>query len=74
MAGYLSTYIDNDASRLNPMAGLIITIVLLTAFVSLRAAILPNIIVLATVPWQFRPDGGVGHVLLCHHQRAWWSI
>ncbi|WP_425063850.1 efflux RND transporter permease subunit [Pyruvatibacter mobilis] len=53
VAGYLSTYIDNDASRLNPMAGLIITIVLLAAFVSLRAAILPNIIVLATVLGSF---------------------
>jgi predicted RND superfamily exporter protein len=51
--GYLSTYIDNDASRLNPMAGLIITLVLLVAFMSLRAAILPNLIVAGTVLGSF---------------------
>lgn len=53
VAGYLSTYIDKDASRLNPLAGVIITIVLLLAFMSLRAAILPNIVVAATVLGSF---------------------
>lgn len=51
--GYLSTYIDNDASRLNPMAGLIITIVLLVAFMSIRAAVLPNLVVAGTVLGSF---------------------
>lgn len=53
VAGYLSTYIDNDASRLNPLAGVIITVVLLLAFMSIRAAILPNIVVAATVLGSF---------------------
>lgn len=53
VAGFLSTYIDRDASRLNPMAGLIITIVLLIGFVSLRATLLPNIIVAGTVLGSF---------------------
>lgn len=53
VAGYLSTYIDKDASRLNPLAGVIITIVLLLAFLSLRAAILPNVVVAATVLGSF---------------------
>lgn len=51
--GYLSTYIDNDASRLNPLAGLIITIVLIVAFMSFRAAILPNLVVAGTVLGSF---------------------
>jgi hypothetical protein len=53
VSGYLSVYIDRDARRLNPMAAVIITIVLLVAFVSLRAAVLPNLIVIATVAGSF---------------------
>ena len=53
VAGYLSTYIDNDAKKLNPLAGLIITIILLAGFVSVRAAILPNLIVAGTVLGSF---------------------
>ena len=53
VAGYLSAYIDHDAKRLNPMAGLIITVVLIVAFLSVRAAIVPNIIVAATVLGSF---------------------
>lgn len=49
ISGYLSTYIDQDASRLNPMAAIIITIILGLAFVAVRGAILPNFIVLGTV-------------------------
>jgi len=49
VTGYLSTYIDNDARKLNPMAGLIITIILLLGFRALRAALLPNLVVLLTV-------------------------
>ena len=49
IAGYLSEYIDRDAKRLNPLAGLIITIVLIAAFFTTRAAIIPNLIVAGTV-------------------------
>ncbi len=53
VAGYLSTYIDADASRLNPLAAIIITLILILAFRSMRAAIVPNLIVLATVLGSF---------------------
>lgn len=49
VAGYLSSYIDRDAQRLNPFAGLIITLILLLAFRTVRAALLPNVVILATV-------------------------
>ena len=45
IAGYLSTYIDNDAKVLNPTAAVIITIVLVLAFFTLRGAVLPNLVV-----------------------------
>lgn len=46
VAGYLSTYIDRDAIRVNPLAGLITSIVLGFAFMSVRGVLLPNLIVL----------------------------
>lgn len=49
VSAYLSEYVDRDAKRLNPMAGLIITLVLVVAFFSLRAALIPNLIVAGTV-------------------------
>ena len=49
VAGYLGTYIDRDAQRLNPIAALVISLILFIAFKSLSATLLPNIIVLATV-------------------------
>tara|TARA_R110002094_G_scaffold202974_2_gene174186 strand:+ start:3812 stop:6964 length:3153 start_codon:yes stop_codon:yes gene_type:complete len=49
ISGYLSEYIDRDAKRLNPLAGIIITIVLIIAFFTPRAAIIPNLIVAGTV-------------------------
>ena len=49
VAGYLATYIDRDAARLNPVAALIITVVLAFAFFSVRGAVLPNVIVLGTI-------------------------
>lgn len=49
VAGYLASYIDQDASRLNPLAGLIITLVLIVAFMTPRAAIIPNLVVAGTV-------------------------
>lgn len=51
--GYLSAYIDQDASRLNPMAAVIITLVLAIGFMSFRAAVLPNLIVAGTVLGSF---------------------
>ncbi len=49
VSGYMGTYIDNDAKRLNPIAGLIITLMLLIAFRTLRGTLLPNLVVLGTV-------------------------
>ncbi len=49
VSGYLGSYIDADAERLNPLAALIITIVLIIAFRTVRGALLPNFVVLATV-------------------------
>ncbi|PCI64772.1 MAG: hypothetical protein COB37_00310 [Kordiimonadales bacterium] len=49
IAGYLATYIDNDAKTLNPLAGLIITVVLFVAFRTLGGMLLPNLIVIGTV-------------------------
>lgn len=47
--GFLGHYIDRDASRLNPMAGLIITIMLIVAFRRLLPALLGNVIIAASV-------------------------
>jgi len=48
VAGYLSSYIDRDAQKLNPLAGLVITAILLFAFRTLRATLLPNLIIFGT--------------------------
>ena len=53
IAGYLATYIDNDAKTLNPLAGLIITLVLFVAFRTLAGTLLPNVIVIGTVAAAF---------------------
>lgn len=49
VSGYMGAYIDADAQRLNPLAALIITLVLFIAFRTLRGTLLPNFVVLATV-------------------------
>lgn len=49
VSGYMGAYIDADAQRLNPIAGLIITFVLFIAFRTLRGTLLPNLVVLGTV-------------------------
>ena len=49
VTGYMGRYIDSDAQRLNPIAGLIITIILFLAFRTIAGAMLPNLIVAATV-------------------------
>lgn len=48
-SGYLGDYIDSDMQRLNPMTGVVITLMLLIAFRTIRGMLLPNIIVIATV-------------------------
>lgn len=48
VAGYMGAYIDADAFRLDPIAGLVITLVCFLAFRTLRSALLPNLIVAAT--------------------------
>ncbi|CAN0602431.1 unnamed protein product, partial [Ectocarpus sp. 12 AP-2014] len=48
ISGFLGTYIDNDATRLNPLTAVVITLVLVLAFRSVAGAILPNLIVMAT--------------------------
>lgn len=49
IAGYLGTYIDSDALRLNPMAGLIINLTIFLAFLRLNPALLANVIIVAAV-------------------------
>ncbi len=49
VSGYMGEYIDADAQRLNPIAALIITLILFVAFRTLRGTLLPNFVVLATV-------------------------
>jgi len=49
VSGYLIRYIDEDAMKTNPFAALIISIILIIAYRRLRAVVLPNIMVLASV-------------------------
>jgi len=60
IAGYLGTYIDNDATRLNPLSALVITLILIIAFRTVAGAILPNIIVAATAVAAFGLMAGSG--------------
>jgi|APTNR8051073442_1049403.scaffolds.fasta_scaffold02826_3 hypothetical protein len=53
ISGYLGAYIDADAKRLNPLAAVVITLVLVMAFRSVAGAVLPNIIVMATLAVAF---------------------
>ncbi|WGL17335.1 outer membrane lipoprotein-sorting protein [Microbulbifer bruguierae] len=49
VAGFLGSYIDSDAGRLNPIAGLIITLIIALAFRRLAPALLANVIIAASV-------------------------
>ena len=60
VSGYMANYIDADAQRLNPIAGLVITLILFIAFRTLRGAVIPNIIVLATVGSALGAMAGFG--------------
>jgi predicted RND superfamily exporter protein len=48
VAGYMGAYIDADALRLDPIAGLVITLVCFVAFRTLRGTLIPNLVVAAT--------------------------
>ncbi len=49
VAGYLGQYIDEDASRLNPLAALIITIMIIFAFRRFLPGLLANFVIAGTV-------------------------
>ncbi|PCJ37830.1 MAG: Patched family protein [Moraxellaceae bacterium] len=48
-SGYLGAYIDSDAQRLNPLAGLIITLMIILAFRRFAPSLLANVIIAASV-------------------------
>ncbi len=48
VVGYMGAYIDADAIRLDPVAAIVITLLCLLAFRTLRGMLLPNLVVLAT--------------------------
>ncbi|MFT7163159.1 MAG: putative RND superfamily exporter protein, partial [Bacteroidia bacterium] len=60
VSGYMASYIDADAQRLNPIAGLVISLILFIAFRTLRGVIIPNIMVLATVGSALGAMAGFG--------------
>jgi len=49
VSGYLIKYIDKDAMRTNPFAGLVIAFILIFAYRTVRGVVLPNLMVLASV-------------------------
>lgn len=49
IAGYLGSYIDSDAKRLNPLAGVFITLIIIFAFRRLSPGLLGNLIIAASV-------------------------
>ncbi len=49
VSGYLGSYIDADAQKLNPIAGLVITLIILLAFRRFSPALLANVIIAASV-------------------------
>ncbi len=49
VAGFLGQYIDEDASRLNPLAALIITIMIILAFRRFLPGLLANVVIAGTV-------------------------
>ncbi len=53
ISGYLFNYIDQDATRLNPIVAIVITLVLCIAFRTVWGTLLPNVVVLATVAAAF---------------------
>ncbi|NOR27277.1 MAG: MMPL family transporter [Lutibacter sp.] len=49
ISGYLVKYIDEDAMKTNPFAALIISIILIIGYRTVRGVVLPNLMVLASV-------------------------
>jgi len=49
VSGYLGSYIDADAKRLNPLAGVIITLIVFIAFVRFGPIIMGNLVIAASV-------------------------
>jgi hydrophobe/amphiphile efflux-3 (HAE3) family protein len=49
LAGYMGAYIDTDATRLNPVSALVILLLCLAAFRTLRGMLVPGLVILATV-------------------------
>ena len=58
VSGYMAGYIDHDASRLNPIAAIVIMIVLFVAFRRMGAVMLPNLVILGAVGIAL---GSMGH-------------
>ena len=58
VTGYMGSYIDHDAQRLNPIAAVIIMIVLFIAFRRMGAVLIPNIIIVGAVAAAL---GSMGH-------------
>jgi len=48
-SGYLGEYVDQDAKKMNPIAGFIMVLILFIAYRTLRATILPYVVVLSTL-------------------------
>jgi predicted RND superfamily exporter protein len=53
VAGYMGSYIDADAKRLNPLAGLIITLIIFIAFLRIPTTLMANLIILASAVLTF---------------------
>jgi len=60
ISGYLGSYIDSDASRLNPIAALIITFIVFIAFQRFAPTLLANVIILAAALLTFGTMAATG--------------
>ncbi len=60
ISGYLGSYIDSDASRLNPIAALIITLIVFIAFQRFASTLLANVIILASAMLTFGSMAATG--------------
>ena len=59
VSGYMGAYIDHDAQQLNPVAAIVIMIVLFIAFRRMGAVLLPNLVIVGAVGLAL---GSMGHV------------
>jgi len=58
VSGYMGAYIDHDARQLNPVAAIVIMIVLFIAFRRMGAVLLPNLVIVGAVGLAL---GSMGH-------------